>query len=702
MAYGELKVDTITFTNGGTDTSVAVSGLVLNPTFSGDITSTGTISGEIILGGTTVSGATVSGGDGIFVSGVFTDQVSGATITGNTVKATSITGVNIIGTTSVSSATIVGTTTVSGATVTGTAGNFTNITGGASTFTSNVTLNGQSDLRFADADSSNYVAFQAPGTVASNVTWTLPNTDATVSGYALVSDGAGNLSWASAGGSGGDPGTVTGDLSVSGSGFFASGISVTGTVSGQTITGTSVQAINITGQTIVGTTTVSGATVTGTAGNFTNITGGASTFTSNVTLNAQSDLRFADSDSSNWVAFQAPAAVGSNITWTLPDTDATVSGYALVSDAAGNLSWASAGGGGSTLSGQTDSATPFETSLGFEAGLNNTGIYNTFIGYQAGKANTTGSYNTAFGSLALDANTTASYNVAIGYQAGSASITNSNNVFIGTQAGLTTTANFCTYIGHQAGYSQTTGGFSTFLGNKAGASQTTGEQNTFLGLNAGFANTTGQLNTFVGQYCGDTNTTGQGNVAVGFNALTANTTGQGNTAVGTAAGISITRGLFNTSLGYIAGDLLTTGNFNTSLGANARPSTSTATGQFTLGDTNVTNLRCNDTTISSLSDIRDKTNVKNLPFGLDFINKLRPVQFDWAARDGSRKGKKDFGFIAQELDEVETHFNTQPYTRLVHKENPEMWEADPMKTYPILIKAVQELSARLEKLEGTL
>ena len=64
------------------------------------------------------------------------------------------------------------------------------------------------------------------------------------------------------------------------------------------------------------------------------------TFTGDVTLNAQSDLRFADSDSSNWVALQAPATVTSNVTWTLPSADGT-SGQSLTTDAAGTLSWAS-------------------------------------------------------------------------------------------------------------------------------------------------------------------------------------------------------------------------------------------------------------------------------------------------------------------------------------------------------------------------
>ena len=64
-----------------------------------------------------------------------------------------------------------------------------------------------------------------------------------------------------------------------------------------------------------------------------------------ITLQAQNDLRFADNDSSNYVGFQAPATVSSSLTWTLPSADAAVSGYALVSDASGTLSWAAAGAG---------------------------------------------------------------------------------------------------------------------------------------------------------------------------------------------------------------------------------------------------------------------------------------------------------------------------------------------------------------------
>ena len=62
-----------------------------------------------------------------------------------------------------------------------------------------ITLQSQNDLRFADSDSSHYVGFQAPSAITTNLVWTLPNADTTVAGYALVSDGSGNLSWGAAG-----------------------------------------------------------------------------------------------------------------------------------------------------------------------------------------------------------------------------------------------------------------------------------------------------------------------------------------------------------------------------------------------------------------------------------------------------------------------------------------------------------------------
>jgi hypothetical protein len=74
--------------------------------------------------------------------------------------------------------------------------------------------------------------------------------------------------------------------------------------------------------------------------NFGLVSASGATFTGDITLNAQSDVRFADSDSSNYVALQAPATVSSNVTFTLPSADGTAN-QALKTDASGNLGFAS-------------------------------------------------------------------------------------------------------------------------------------------------------------------------------------------------------------------------------------------------------------------------------------------------------------------------------------------------------------------------
>ena len=60
---------------------------------------------------------------------------------------------------------------------------------------SDIQTNAQKGIRFADSDSSNYVLLRAPGTVASNVTLTLPTDDGDAN-QVLTTDGSGNLSFA--------------------------------------------------------------------------------------------------------------------------------------------------------------------------------------------------------------------------------------------------------------------------------------------------------------------------------------------------------------------------------------------------------------------------------------------------------------------------------------------------------------------------
>lgn len=63
--------------------------------------------------------------------------------------------------------------------------------------------------KYYDADASNYLAFAAPSSVSTNVTWTLPGADGT-SGQFLSTNGSGTLSWTTnLGLTDGDKGDIT-------------------------------------------------------------------------------------------------------------------------------------------------------------------------------------------------------------------------------------------------------------------------------------------------------------------------------------------------------------------------------------------------------------------------------------------------------------------------------------------------------------
>lgn len=133
-------------------------------------------------------------------------------------------------------------------------------------------------------------------------------------------------------------------------------------------------------------------------------------------------------------------------------------GNVLTSD---GTTWTSAAS--SSLTGQTDSASPFETSLGSGAGANNTGVRNTFIGFNAGTAVTTGTDNTAIGSSSLRLCTTGTNNTALGGMSNSG-----------------TAVSYCTAIG-VAALSAVSGTFNTALGYSAAPTLTTGAFNTYIG-----------------------------------------------------------------------------------------------------------------------------------------------------------------------------------------------------------------------------
>ena len=86
------------------------------------------------------------------------------------------------------------------------------------------------DVRLKDADGSNYVGFQAPTTVSSNVVWTLPAADTGVSGYVLSSNGSGVLSWVESGDNSSP--SFTGDVTLTNDGALVGTSSFNATYTG--------------------------------------------------------------------------------------------------------------------------------------------------------------------------------------------------------------------------------------------------------------------------------------------------------------------------------------------------------------------------------------------------------------------------------------------------------------------------------------
>jgi len=185
------------------------------------------------------------------------------------------------------------------------------------------------------------------------------------------------------------------------------------------------------------------------------------------------------------------------------------------------------------------------------------------------------------------------------------------------------------------------------------------------------------------------------------------------TIVGADAGDSLGNTVHNTFIGSRAGRQVSTGSNNSCIGFDAQASAGTVSNEFTLGNSSVATLRCAVTSITSLSDERDKKDITDLEYGLDFIESLQPKQFTWDNRpektfeldeDGNKvekeiesanKGKKDFGFIAQDVQPLDNDV-----LRLVYDENPDKLEMSYGKLVPILVKAVKELSDKVKALEA--
>jgi hypothetical protein len=148
----------------------------------------------------------------------------------------------------------------------------------------------------------------------------------------------------------------------------------------------------------------------------------------------------------------------------------------------------------------------------------------------------------------------------------------------------------------------------------------------------------------------------------------------------------------------------------------------THSNRITLGDENIieSNIQV-DWTVAS--DQRDKTDFTALDLGLDFVKALSPVTYKWDKRsnygdktsddydlnaqtpDGTHKEDwLDIGFKAQEVEALEkaAGYKIADKTNLTTSltGDGKQYGIQYSKFVPILVKAIQELSAKVEALEN--
>ena len=233
---------------------------------------------------------------------------------------------------------------------------------------------------------------------------------------------------------------------------------------------------------------------------------------------------------------------------------------------------------------------------------------------------------------------------------------------------------------------------------------TSGNQNIAIGSLALGYNTTGKNNVGIGSNAGRGNITGDNNTSIGRSSLQ-ESTGSNNIGIGQDAGASFTSGSQNTIIGTSAldgnvGKDLRTANNVTVIGYNAAASAtgsgSSVSNEVTIGNSSTATYRIFGTW-SNVSDARDKTNILPLNYGMNYIEKLKPVSFVWDMRDGGKIGLFDIGFIAQDLKQSQIDIGINIPNLITG--NDEKLEAAYGVLIPIIVKALQEANEKIKSLE---
>tara|TARA_R100001443_G_scaffold113093_2_gene127379 strand:- start:3626 stop:5710 length:2085 start_codon:yes stop_codon:yes gene_type:complete len=431
-------------------------------------------------------------------------------------------------------------------------------------------------------------------------------------------------------------------------------------------------------------------------------------------------------------------------------SEGTYTVAAIASDAALTLDSNFTGSTGSGKSGTTDGGELFAVKTGDSKtifSVNGTGA----IGLGTATGSITNSNLVIGDATALDTATyEAKKNTFVGQTEVARAITGGHsNSFFGYQAGedhVNGDRNTC--VGALAGKDITNTGDVTYVGHQAGQLNT-GSQNVAIGSSAMTVN--GPANSVAIGYQANRQGTGTRNVAVGDNALQQSGSASQCVSIGYQSGLAAT-GASQTLLGYEAGNSITSGVQNVIIGHSA-DGTATVDNQIvigynaasngantvTLGNSSISGLHCEVDSISALSDSRMKDNVRDSALGLDFINALRPVKYekkhgaDWPEEfketrffektethtreleDGTTEEyqvtipaaekpadwapRTEYGLIAQEVKSAMESHNATDWQG--HKTLPNGSQALGYSSLvTVLVKAVQELTARIEQLEG--
>ena len=110
----------------------------------------------------------------------------------------------------------------------------------------------------------------------------------------------------------------------------------------------------------------------------------------------------------------------------------------------------------------------------------------------------------------------------------------------------------------------------------------------------------------------------------------------------------------------------------------------------------------NDGSVSSLSDSRLKSSIKDLDDGLDILIQLRPVTFKYNQEDGLaiNDGVTRYGFIADEVLEVAPNYVQIDEGEINGESVDDLKSMAQMRMFPMVVKAIQELSAKNDALEA--